>query len=59
MRLTISEYFTPNGINIHGIGIEPDIVVELTDGVEEIGVNNLKEDNQLRKALEEIKTKIK
>ncbi|MGJ0845102.1 C-terminal processing peptidase-3. Serine peptidase. MEROPS family S41A [Tissierella praeacuta DSM 18095] len=59
LRLTISEYFTPNGINIHGIGIEPDIVVELTDGVEEIGVNNLKEDNQLRKALEEIKTKIK
>jgi len=59
LRLTISEYFTPNGINIHGIGIEPDIVVELTEGVEEIGVNNLKEDNQLRKALEEIKTKIK
>nr|WP_312667101.1 S41 family peptidase [Tissierella praeacuta] len=59
LRLTISEYFTPNGINIHGIGIEPDIVVELTEGVEEIGVNNLMEDNQLRKALEEIKTKIK
>jgi len=59
LRLTISEYFTPNGINIHGIGIEPDIVVELTEGVEEIGVNNLKEDNQLRKAIEEIKTKIK
>ena len=59
LRLTISEYFTPNGINIHGIGIEPDIVVELTDGVEEIGVNNLKEDNQLGKALDEIKTKMK
>ncbi|HAE92619.1 MAG TPA: S41 family peptidase [Tissierella sp.] len=59
LRLTISEYFTPNGINIHGIGIEPDIVVELTEGVEEIGVNNLMEDTQLRKALEEIKTKIK
>ncbi|WP_353093445.1 S41 family peptidase [Tissierella praeacuta] len=59
LRLTISEYFTPNGINIHGVGIEPDIVVELPEGVEEIGVNNLKEDNQLRRAIEEIKSKIK
>jgi len=59
LKLTISEYFTPNGINIHGIGIEPDIVVELNEGVEEIGVGNLKEDNQLRRAIEEIKSKIK
>jgi len=27
-KLTISEYFTPNGVNIHGIGIEPDINLE-------------------------------
>ena len=59
LKLTISEYFTPNGVNIHGIGIEPDIVVELPEGVEEIGVENLKEDTQLKKAIEEIKTKIK
>ncbi|WMM23728.1 S41 family peptidase [Tissierella sp. MB52-C2] len=59
LKLTISEYFTPNGVNIHGIGIEPDIVVELPEGVDEIGVENLKEDTQLKKAIEEIKTKIK
>lgn len=59
LKLTISEYFTPNGINIHGIGIEPDIVVELPEGVEEIGVDNLKEDTQLKRAIEEIKSKIK
>lgn len=59
LKLTISEYFTPNGINIHGIGITPDIVIELPEEVEEIGVDNLKEDNQLRKAIEEIKSKIK
>lgn len=59
LKLTISEYFTPNGTNIHGIGITPDIVVELPEGVEEIGVDNLKEDIQLRTALEEIKSKIK
>ncbi|MCK5763334.1 MAG: hypothetical protein KAH05_04375, partial [Clostridiales bacterium] len=27
-KLTISEYFTPNGVNIHGIGIKPDYDVE-------------------------------
>lgn len=59
LKLTISEYFTPNGTNIHGIGITPDIVVELPEGVEEIGVDNLKEDIQLRTAIEEIKSKIK
>ena len=59
LKLTISEYFTPNGTNIHGIGIEPDIVLELPEDIEEIGVDNLKEDNQLQKALEVVKTKIK
>ncbi len=29
LRLTTSKYFTPSGRSIHGIGIEPDIVVEL------------------------------
>ena len=28
VKLTISTYFTPNGKNIHGTGIEPDEVVE-------------------------------
>jgi carboxyl-terminal processing protease len=27
-KLTVSEYFTPNGVNIHGIGIEPDVDLE-------------------------------
>lgn len=59
IKLTISEYFTPNGTNIHGIGIVPDVVVELNKDVEEIGVNNLENDNQLQKALEVLKAKIK
>lgn len=58
LKLTVSEYFTPNGINIHGIGIVPDIVLELNEGVEAIGVDYLTEDNQLQKALEVIKGKI-
>lgn len=59
LKLTISEYFTPNGINIHGKGIEPDIVVELPDDVDVIGVENISGDIQLQKALEVIKSKIK
>lgn len=58
LKLTVSEYFTPNGTNIHGIGITPDIVIELNEGVENIGVDYIKEDNQLQKALEVIKGKI-
>ncbi len=28
VKLTVSSYYTPNGNNIHGIGIEPDVVCE-------------------------------
>lgn len=59
IKLTVSEYFTPNGTNIHGIGIEPDIVVELPEDIEGIGVDYLQEDTQLQKAMEVIKEKIK
>ena len=44
LKLTISNYYTPNGINIHGVGIEPDEKVEMdAEG---------REDTQLKKALE-------
>ncbi len=54
-KLTTSEYFTPNGTNIHGIGIEPDIVVDLPEDVEEIGIDNLEQDTQLKRAISEVK----
>ena len=54
-KLTVSEYFTPNGINIHGVGIEPDIVVDLPEDIEEIGIGNLENDTQLKVAIEKIK----
>lgn len=50
VKLTISSYFTPNGNNIHGIGIEPDIEC-IFDG--EAYYNNPdRPDNQLEKAKE-------
>ena len=58
IKLTVSEYFTPNGTNIHGIGITPDIVVELPEEAEGIGLDYLDQDLQLQKALEVIKGKI-
>lgn len=32
IKLTIAKYYTPSGVCIHGIGIEPDVLVEEKDG---------------------------
>lgn len=54
LKLTISSYYTPNGNNIHGIGIEPDIVCEYdSDAYYDNGV-----DNQLERAKQEIEKMI-
>lgn len=53
LKLTCSEYFTPNGTNIHGVGIEPDVVIEY-----EYDENNPEKDNQLEKAIEVLKNKL-
>lgn len=50
VKLTIAEYFTPNGRNIDGEGITPDVEVEY-----EADENNPEADNQLEKALEVMK----
>jgi carboxyl-terminal processing protease len=48
LKLTISAYYTPKGNNIHGVGIEPDVVCEFDgDAYYDEDV-----DNQLEKALE-------
>ncbi len=50
VKLTVSSYYTPKGRNIHGIGIEPDIVCEF-DGDTYYNSED-KYDNQLEKAKE-------
>lgn len=45
LKITVSEYFTPLGRNIHGIGIEPDVEVSYD-------YNDLETDEQLEKAME-------
>ena len=50
MKVTVSDYYTPAGNNIHGIGIEPDIVVEYdAEAYEKDGT-----DNQLEYAVQEM-----
>lgn len=51
VKLTISKYYTPKGVNIHGTGIEPDIEVEF-DG--EKYYSDEKIDNQKDAAYEYI-----
>nr|WP_072514567.1 S41 family peptidase [Ndongobacter massiliensis] len=54
-KITVAEYLTPSGAHIHEKGIEPDIVVELPEGIQGIGVEHREEDTQLQRAIEEAK----
>lgn len=56
IKLTIAQYFTPNGNYIHGTGIEPDIKVELS---KDYNRDDMSTDNQLQTALEELKKQLK
>lgn len=51
IKITTEEYCTPNRNKINKVGIEPDIEVELPDGIEELTDEN---DTQLQRALEEL-----
>lgn len=57
IKVTMSSYYTPNGRNIHGIGIEPDIICEF-DG-ETYYATDREVDNQLNKAKEVLLDMIK
>lgn len=50
VKITVSAYYTPNGNNIHGTGIEPDVLCEF-DGEAYYGSEE-RPDNQLEKAKE-------
>lgn len=56
VKLTIAKYFTPNGNDIHKIGIEPDVVVELPEELQKEPVIPEDQDTQLQKAIEILST---
>ncbi len=58
VKLTISKYFTPKGRNIHGIGIVPDVEVELSDELKQLVTIPHDKDNQLQKAVEILKEQL-
>ncbi len=55
MQYTEARYYTPNGRYIHGVGVDPDVVVEMSEdydvSVKTVDPDN---DNQLATALEEL-----
>lgn len=57
VKLTVSNYFTPKGNNIHKKGIEPDVEVELDEELKQKVTIEKSEDNQLQKAIEVLEQK--
>lgn len=50
VKVTVSSYYSPDGINIHGEGISPDIEVEIPEDTE--APLTMENDTQLQKAVE-------
>ena len=56
IKMTVSAYYTPNGHNIHGTGIEPDVEIEFDS--DRYYESDKTEYNQLEKAIEILKEKM-
>jgi len=54
LRLTTSKYFTPSGISIHGIGIEPDISVKFSPPPEK---EEAEEEKKIEKIFDDVELK--
>ena len=51
VKLTTAHYYTPNGTDIHGKGIEPDVKVELNEEAAAMAMVPKEKDNQLQEAV--------
>ncbi len=56
-KITMAEYFTPKGRNIHEVGLQPDVIIEATDYMYNNAFTD-EEDVQLQKGLDVLGTKI-
>lgn len=54
IKMTVAEYFGPNGTKIHKVGLEPDYKVGQKN-YSKIGIEHLDSDSQLKKAIELLK----
>ncbi|HEY5583028.1 MAG TPA: S41 family peptidase [Ruminiclostridium sp.] len=59
LKVTIARYFTPSGVCIHGLGIKPDIEVNLDDKYKNTPISAIprEDDLQLLKAIEVVGNK--
>lgn len=65
VKMTVSKYYTPKGVNIHGEGIHPDVEVKWQEENNESDVSELNElseeewlskDNQMKKSVQVLST---
>lgn len=59
LKITTNEYYTPNGANIHKIGITPDEEILLPESNENIYSVEEENDTQLKRAIEVLKEQMK
>ncbi|MDO4268524.1 MAG: S41 family peptidase [Eubacteriales bacterium] len=59
VKVTTAHYYTPDGFDLHGKGLEPDVEVKLELDADLIGQYDvpLERDNQVQKAIETLKEK--
>lgn len=55
IKLTTAHYYTPSGFDLHGVGLKPDIEVELDEELRTKAVVEKDEDNQIQAAIEALK----
>lgn len=58
IKITVSRYFTPGGTCIHGIGITPDVEVDLNEELKTQVTVSRDEDNQLQEAIRVLKEEL-
>ncbi len=58
VKMTVSSYFTHAGRNIHGVGITPDIEVELNEELRQKAEITKEEDNQLQAAIQALMSEL-
>ncbi|MCI8887767.1 MAG: S41 family peptidase [Hungatella sp.] len=52
IKLTTAHYYTPSGFDLHGVGLAPDVEVDLDEELKTKAVVEKSEDNQLMAAIE-------
>jgi carboxyl-terminal processing protease len=60
LKLTTHAYFTPNGNSIHGVGVKPDLEVDLPDALKGLAIPDIAQDDdaQLWAALDYVREKV-